>query len=146
MLLSLGAGELRHNESNDWVYVDIVDLPGIDVVHDLDVFPWPFADDEADYIEALDILEHVWDPIAFVNECGRVLKQGGELFIQTPRYDAEFLWIDPSHKRGFHEQSLDFWDPDKEFGKTTGFYAEYKFSVKCKVLENKNLQFTLKKL
>jgi predicted SAM-dependent methyltransferase len=143
MQISLGAGQLR--KPGEWTYVDILALPGIDVVHDLNIFPWPFADGSAEYIEALDVLEHVNDPIAFINECGRILQPHGAVYIQTPRFDAEFLWIDPSHKRGFHEQSMDFWDPDTEFGKTTGFYATTKFVVKSQVLPNKNLRFVMVK-
>ena len=140
--LNLGAGSIAQK---DWVNVDIVDLPGIDLVQDLNVAKWPFADLSVGEILALDIVEHLDDPVHFITECWRILVPGGTLFIQTPRQDAEFLWIDPSHKRGFHEQSFDFFDPDKPFGQTTGFYSDAKFYISCKILPNKNLQFTLVK-
>lgn len=141
-MLNLGAGT---DIKQGWTNVDIVELPGIDIVHDLNKLPWPFEDSSAEQVRAIDILEHLNDPVAFITEAYRILKPGGRLFIQTPRYDADFLWIDPSHKRGFHEQSFDFFDPDKPFGKSTGFYSSAKFKVDCKILENKNLQFTMEK-
>lgn len=143
MKLNLGAGTIP---LDGWVNLDIVRLKGIDVVHDLNVHPWPFEDESAEEIQALDILEHLDEVLPFIDECYRILKSGGLLFIQTPRYDADFLWIDPTHKRGFHEQSMDFFDPDKHFGQTTGFYSKAKFNVGCLVLPNKNLQFTMVKL
>lgn len=145
----LGAGTDRRS---GYIHVDHLPLEGIDVVHNLMDFPYPFKDEEAEHIIAIDVLEHLdhytngGKPtvIAFIEECHRILKAGGELFIQTPRYDADFLWIDPTHVRGFHEQSMDFFDPTTHFGKTTGFYSQAKFKVICKILPNKNLQFTMR--
>lgn len=152
LFISLGAGSEVETEEN-WVNVDIVELPGIDVVHNLMHYPWPFKDNSADFIKAKDIIEHMATHlpdgssslIAFIDECHRILKPGGTLWIQTPRYDADFLYIDPTHVRGFHEQSMDFFDPETDFGRSTGFYSESKFKVACEVLENKNLQYTMVK-
>lgn len=129
-----------------WVNVDIVEVPGVDVVHDLNLSPWPFKDGSASKIQALDVLEHVNEVIPFIEECYRILEPGGELFMRTPRYDAEFLWIDPTHKRGFHEQSMDFFDTSKPFGQSTGFYSEARFNVSCVILPNKNLEFSMNKI
>lgn len=145
MKLNLGAGT-DIQKSQEWVNLDIVKLPGINVVHDLNKYPWPLETELFDEIRAMDVLEHLDDPVAFVTECWRVLQPGGVLFIQTPRYDAEFLWIDPTHKRGFHEQSMDFFDPLTRYGQTTGFYSKAKFRVKCVIMPNKNLRFSMVKL
>lgn len=153
--ISLGAGtEIEEEEGVVWLNTDIVKLPGIDEVHNLMHFPYPFEDNSADFIKAKDIIEHLATHlpdgrntvVAFIEECHRILKPGGTLWIQTPRYDAEFLYIDPTHTRGFHEQSFDFFDDSTDFGRSTGFYSKVKFGVKCKVLENKNLQFTMVKI
>lgn len=167
MRLNLGCGE---EILDGYVNCDLLDLPGVDVVHNLMNFPYPFEDESAEYIKAKDLIEHLdhyatvptgvqiheddteestygQAPtiIAFIEECHRILKPGGTLWIQTPRFDAEFLWIDPTHVRGFHERSMDFFDPDTDFGKSTGFYSKAKFKVKSEVTENKNLIFKLEK-
>lgn len=150
MRLNLGAGR---DIQKGYVNIDALPLPGIDVVHDLGRYPWPIGDAEVESIRAVDVVEHLPSHtsdgrpgvVAFVEECHRALVIGGELFIQTPRYDAEFLWIDPTHVRGFHEQSFDFFDPKKPFGMSTGFYSRAKFCVRCEVLLNKNLRFWLTK-
>ncbi len=149
--INLGAGE---DQFAGYVNVDFVDLPGIDVVHNLMDFPYPFEDGCASEIKAVDVLEHLDNyttdrrpsVIAFIEECHRILKPGGELFIQTPGYDAEFLWLDVTHVRGFHPQSMDFFDPDTHYGKTTGFYSKAKFKVRAEQLENKNLRFWMTKI
>lgn len=148
--INLGAGE---DQFEGYVNVDFIDLPGIDVVHNLMDFPYPFEDGCATNVKAVDVLEHLDNytadrrpsVIAFIEECHRILKPGGELFIQTPGYDAEFLWLDVTHVRGFHPQSMDFFDPDTHFGKTTGFYSNAKFKVTAEKLENCNLRFTMVK-
>jgi predicted SAM-dependent methyltransferase len=59
--LNLGAGGLL---ITGMVAVDIVQLPYVDVVHDLDRLPWLFRDASADEIFALDIYEHDYRDIA----------------------------------------------------------------------------------
>jgi predicted SAM-dependent methyltransferase len=146
--INLGAGA---DAKEGFVNVDLLDLAGIDVVHNLMDFPYPFEDASAVEITAYDVLEHLDHyskegrpaVIAFIEECHRILQPGGALFIQTPRYDAEFLWDDPTHVRGFTERSMDFFDGSKLFGQTTGFYSSARFGVEAEVLPNKNLQFRM---
>lgn len=150
MKINLGAGT---DIQPGWTHVDMIDMPGIDVVHNLIKFPYPFEDNSADEIKAVDVIEHLppyigdeHGVIKFLEECHRILKPGAELFIQTPGWKAEFLWIDPTHVRGFDIQSMDFFDPTKHYGKTTGFYSKCKFEVKAQELPNHNLRFWMKKI
>lgn len=148
--INLGAGQ---DQFEGYVNVDMVEMPGIDVVHNLMEFPYPFEDESAIEIKAVDVVEHLANytadnrpsVIAFVEECYRILKPGGTLYIQTPGWKADFLWIDPTHVRGFDIQSFDFFDPDTAFGKSTGFYSKAKFKVRAEELSNHNLRFWLTK-
>ncbi len=148
--INLGAGS---DTDPTWVNVDMIKLEGIDVVHNLINFPYPFEDNSADEIKAVDVLEHMppyigeaHGVIKFIEECHRILKPGGTLYIQTPGWKAEFLWIDPTHVRGFDIQSMDFLDPTTHYGRTTGFYSKCKFKVKAEELENHNLRFWMEKI
>lgn len=148
--INLGSGA---DPKEGYVNVDMVDLPEVDVVHNLIKFPYPFEDNSADNIMAVDVIEHLptyigedHGVIKFLEECHRILKPGGELYIQTPGWRAEFLWIDPTHVRGFDIQSMDFFDPSTHYGKTTGFYSECKFKVRAEELENHNLRFWMEKI
>lgn len=110
--LNLGAGDLPLA----WhINVDITPLPGIDVVHDLDVVPWPWEDSSIDEIQGFDIFEHVDKPLEFMNECARVLKSGGVLNLHTNYWKSENAYTDPTHKRFCTERTFDYWIKDTEF-------------------------------
>lgn len=152
MKINLGAGSVPED---GWVNVDMLPLRGIDIVHNLGVYPWPFESGSATNIKAVDVLEHLPNytddhrpgVVAFVEECWRVLGPDGVLYIQTPRFDAAFLWDDPTHVKGFTEHSFDFFDAETAYGATTGFYSEARFHrERVDTLENLNLRFWLRKL
>ncbi len=133
------------------VNLDRVKLPGVDIVFDLNLIGkvsygiLSFPNEEFDRIEAEDVLEHVDDPIAVVQELGRVLKVGGELWIRGPdsRY-PETGWADLTHKRLFSWRTFDGFDPDTWDGKTYGYYhGPIKFKVKSVVEKNHGLEFLL---
>jgi methionine biosynthesis protein MetW len=44
----------------------------------------PYPDETFDTVVTLDVIEHVFDPIAFVLELRRVLRPGGHLVLSTP--------------------------------------------------------------
>ena len=81
-----------------WTHVDRVALDHVDVVHDLDVYPWPFGDNTAERIEAIDVLEHLNDTVAFIDECWRILRADGVLHVQAVGWQSENLWRDPTHR------------------------------------------------
>ena len=102
--LNLGAGnDIKYGYVNH----DIVKLEGIDVVHDLENFPWPWPDNYFDEVFASDILEHLDDFILTMEQIYRILKPGGKLLLKVPYWNSVFAHIDPTHKRGFHENSFE---------------------------------------
>lgn len=134
MKLNLGAGS---EPTEGWVNVDWIEQDGIDVVHNLLDFPWPFDDEVADEMKAIDVLEHmpVISPrneataIKFIEECHRILKVGGKLTIQVPHHKSPNLWIDVTHIRGYDVRSMDYFDPSTDIGRAYGYYSECKFNV-----------------
>jgi SAM-dependent methyltransferase len=101
-----------------------------------------------DRVEAEDVLEHVDDPIAVVQEIGRVLKVGGELWIRGPDYrHPEIVWADLTHKRAFADRTFDGFDPDTYDGQHYGHYhGEVKFRITERATQrNKGLEWTLVK-
>lgn len=108
MKLNLGCGA---EHLTGWTGVDIWQDGETDVVHDLDVFPWPFGDGSASEIRAMDIFEHVASPIGFMAECHRILAPGGTLHIRTSRWDTRNSYTDPTHRRFCTEETFDYWVP-----------------------------------
>lgn len=52
----------------------------------------PFADNTFDYILCLELIEHVYNPVAVFQEMNRVLVFGGKLILSTPNYGS-FTWL-----------------------------------------------------
>jgi len=137
MRLNLGCGD---NIVYGYVNHDATrHRPEIDVAHDLRDLPWPWADDSAEEILLLDVLEHLPDVVPIIDECWRVLKPGGALHISVPYYEAEHAWLDPTHRRAFHLDSFDFFDPHTRWGATYPFYTQRKWTVKHRELAGGNV-------
>lgn len=115
--LNLGCGS---RQMAGWVNVDCAEIPGVDVVHDLDVIPWPWGDASITEISGFDIFEHVNNPIGFMNQCGRILRPGGILNLHTNYWKSENAFTDPTHKRFCTEKSFDYWCQGTEFNERYG--------------------------
>jgi SAM-dependent methyltransferase len=100
-ILELGCGA---NKTPGAVGVDRVDGPGVDVVHDLSRFPWPFPDNAFDEIRLSHILEHLDKILPAMEEIHRIARPGAQVLIWTPHYSSMNSWTDPTHcvHMGFH--------------------------------------------
>ena len=109
---------IRHgNIEQDWQNLTTLDIDPAckpDVVHDLNVLPYPFADDEFDEIHAYEVLEHFgrqgdWRGFfAQFSELHRILKPGGLLCATVPMWDSPWAWGDPGHTRIITKDTLAF--------------------------------------
>ena len=74
----------------------------------------PFADASFDAAVLKDVLEHVRDPVALVEEVRRVLRPGAIVFASSP--DAQrWMWDDYTHRRPFSRKSLRLLFADQGF-------------------------------
>lgn len=125
--LYLGAGTKR---LPGYTHVDVHATEGIDVVHDLNVTPWPWDADVVTAIVAEDVVEHLdVSLIDFCNEAWRVMAAGGELFVRTPHHQGDSSWIDPTHRWHLNEQAFHYLDPDTGWGRTYPHYTDYKWKI-----------------
>lgn len=145
--LNLGAGSRR---IDGYVNVDRVSIPGIDVVWDLDTGPWPWADGEVSAIVAKDVFEHVNEPILFMTECHRVLRDDGRLSITTPFFGHVSAFTDPTHKRFPTPFTFDYWVPGtvyyQEHNAAYGAVAFDKIAYNGPTEANFSQRFELRKL
>jgi predicted SAM-dependent methyltransferase len=142
--LNFGSGK---DPAEGFVTMDLVDMPGIDILHNANVFPYPIASEFYDYIKANDILEHLDDVVKVMEELYRILKVGGELFIRVPDGRIpEAIWADPTHKRGFVPVSFDYFIPDTHSYNNYGFYTTAKFEKVSFREKNKGLEWLLRKI
>ena len=115
--LNLGCGALT---KPGFINVDFYEDDEIDVVLDLDTFPWPWEDESVSYILALDIYEHVDKPVEFVNEMWRVCRPGANIRLRTTKWDTRQSYTDPTHKRWLTEDSFNYWVPGTDFHERYG--------------------------
>ena len=85
-----------------------------DVVHDLEILPLPFGDNQFDEIHAYEVLEHTGKQgdwrffFSQFAELHRILKPGGYFFGSVPCWNSIWAFGDPSHKRVISKASLTF--------------------------------------
>lgn len=102
----------------------------VDVVHNLSVLPWPFVDEQFDFVIAESVLEHLdIDLLTAMNEIWRILQPGGKLSIKLPYWRHEQTWNDPTHRRGYGLGIFRQFDPTTERGREYEFYTARKWHI-----------------
>lgn len=96
--LNLGCGK---DIKKGWINLDSVRLDGVDVVHDLESYPYPFEDNSIDLIFCSHVVEHLSDTVKFMEECHRILRPEGRLEIIVPYFASPGAFADPTHKKFF---------------------------------------------
>jgi hypothetical protein len=108
--LDLGCGQKK--QGPEWVGVDYRQLPGVDIVHDLEVFPWPLPSNCANTVAITHVIEHIkpWLFMQFMAEVHRVCQPETQVFISGP-YGIGFHYVqDPTHCNPINEATYFYWD------------------------------------
>lgn len=108
-ILDLGCGKKKRAGT---IGVDYSDRHDADLVHDLNVFPYPFEDDSVDYVYMDNVLEHLNTPMEVMAEIHRILKSGGGVKVIVPYFRSVWAFIDPTHKTFFTVDSFAYYDPN----------------------------------
>jgi SAM-dependent methyltransferase len=109
IVVDLGCGEKKRDGT---IGVDFNQRTNPDIVHDLNIFPYPFKDSSIDMVYLDNTLEHLDDVIKVMEEVYRILKPGGKAKIITPYFRSVWGFLDPTHKHFFAVNSFSFYDPD----------------------------------
>ena len=110
---------------NDYINVDKnPNAPNVDLVYDLDFFPWPFKSESIDEVTMYHCLEHIVEHNSAMKEIHRILKNGGVAKIKVPHFTWQFAFHDPTHRHFFGYNTFFYYARDCG-------YFDFKFSS-CK--------------
>lgn len=109
ILLDAGCGA---NKTTGFIGMDKRELEGVDIVHDLEVFPWPLDNDSCGCVVMSHVVEHIkpWLQVDLMNEIWRIMQPGGTLIIATPYGGSRRYLQDPTHCAPWTEVTVDYFN------------------------------------
>jgi len=86
-------------DSRQWyINLDGIQLPWVDMVHDLEQFPYPFKDNMFSEIYSAHLLEHMSDLGKVMEELTRISKNWGKIKVIVPYFTNPWTRADYTHK------------------------------------------------
>ena len=104
-MLDVGCGMRKRAGA---VGIDVNPRSQADVIHDLSKFPYPFSDNYFDEIVCDNVLEHLDDIVAVMEEMHRIGKQNALVRIIVPFFAHRNANTDPTHRHFFGVHSFDY--------------------------------------
>ncbi|HKW89163.1 MAG TPA: methyltransferase domain-containing protein [Candidatus Acidoferrales bacterium] len=104
-ILDVGCGPYKIRGA---IGIDHTPAPGVDVVYDLDIVPWPFATDAFSRAVCRHSLAHLKNIVGTMEELHRILRPGGILEIVTPHFSSDNAFTDITSRWFFSSRSMDF--------------------------------------
>ncbi len=119
-ILEIGCGKVKKQGA---IGIDKHRTPATDVVSDLDSSHLPFLEGVFDEIHAQDVLEHVEDVSAVMEEIWRVGKNGALVYIRVPHFSSTHAYGDFTHRHFFNTESFNYF---------TGGFEQYDYYSKAR--------------
>ncbi len=104
-IYNLGAGKQSYENVKS---VDILPISGADIIHNLDIYPWPIETSSADLIISFQTFEHLENLGEAMVEVHRILKNHGRLIVEVPYFRHPGAFQDPTHKHFFTAKTMDY--------------------------------------
>jgi SAM-dependent methyltransferase len=127
MKLHLGCGRTRLPE---FINVDVVPGPAVDLVLDFDtcgpggaVFPYP--DNSVDESYASHLIEHLRNPLPFMQELWRVTRAGGVATFLCPYGSSDDAFEDPTHVRQYFLHSWGYFSQPFYWRADYGYHGDW---------------------
>ena len=123
--LNLGSGNKKRTDAFN---VDIVADTHPDLVHNLNHRPWPLPDEHFAEVHAYDVIEHLDDVVATMEEIHRVCRHGATIHITVPHFSCSNAFTDPTHRHYFSALSFNYFTGEHEFS----FYTNKRFRTRAR--------------
>jgi SAM-dependent methyltransferase len=119
-ILNLGAGRKRRADAFN---VDLVAITGPELVWNLNRLPWPLPSNHFREVLAYDVLEHLDDLVAVMEEIHRVCAPGAIVKITLPHFSCANAFTDPTHRHYFSWFSFHYFTGENQLE----FYSGCRF-------------------
>ena len=114
-VLDVGCGKKKKEGA---IGIDFNANTDADVIHNLNVFPYPFESDSFDEVFVTHCIEHLDDVVKVMEELHRISRPGARIVIDAPYFSGQDAFSDPTHKHFFTSRSFDYF---------TGDFPEFSF-------------------
>jgi SAM-dependent methyltransferase len=128
LALDLGAGMRRRPGHYS---LDHLELPGIDIVADLNQPLSALPDNCAAAVYSSHVLEHVPNFLGLLAEIHRITRPDGRIDVVVPHFSNPYHYSDPTHVRTFGLYSFFYFadEKDQPRRKVPNFYLPIRFKV-----------------
>lgn len=120
-MLKLDVGCGPHKRPG-YVGMDILELPGVDILHDMNVTPWPFEPDSVSEVIFDDVLEHSKNFLGILAELYRICHHQAIIKVSAPHFSSDSMYTDPTHTTFFSSRTFDYFD--KSLGNKYAYYLQ----------------------
>ena len=104
----------RDRKESNFTGINGRHFEGVDIVHDLETFPYPLKDESCLTIKAAHVIEHIkpWLIFDWFNEMWRLLVPKGQLAVSAPFANSQGFFNDPTHCTYVNEATFQHLDPN----------------------------------
>jgi SAM-dependent methyltransferase len=96
-----------------------------DVIFDFTKRPWPFQTDTFSSVYCSHVLEHVVDPLSFMQELARVCCPGAIAMFKLPYGSSDNAWEDPTHVRPYFLDSFGYFSQGAYVGADYNYRGDW---------------------
>ena len=107
--------------------IDMIALPGVDIAHNLEKYPWPFPENNFDHVICRHSLNHLGDLIKAMEELHRICKPGGIVEVLAPHYASDNFNTDPTHRIAMGFRSMNYFCDNVPF--KYHYYSKSRFDL-----------------
>ena len=125
--------------------VDKYQWPEVDIIHDLDKYPWPFNDNSFQRLICRHSLAHLWDVVAAMEEIYRITCPGGIVEIVSPHFSSDNAFTDVTTRSFFGHRSMDYFCVDRPMRYRYGLCQFRLLDVRISFLEAHSFEGAHKK-
>lgn len=125
--LDVGCGGAK---SQGAIGIDQKKQEGVDVVCNLNHYPWPFKSDTFDFLYCISVIEHLDNVVKTMEELHRIGKNGSVIVIDTSHFAHPNSYRDPTHKWHFTLGTFDYFTGEVLYPR----YSKLKFKMLKKEL------------